>query len=36
MKPVEIISGLGGGGIKIKDAGAEFNYDMLDILYELL
>jgi hypothetical protein len=36
MRPVETIPGMGGRGIKENDGGSEFNYDIFDILYELL
>jgi hypothetical protein len=29
MRPVEIISGMEGGGIKENDGGGESNYDIL-------
>jgi hypothetical protein len=29
MRPFESIPGMGGGGIKEKDAGGEFKYDIL-------
>jgi hypothetical protein len=29
MRPVETISGVGGGRIKENDRGGEFNYDIL-------
>jgi hypothetical protein len=29
MRPVETVSGMGGGEIKENDGGREFNYDML-------
>jgi hypothetical protein len=29
MRPVEIIPGIGGMGIKDNDRGGEFNYDVL-------
>jgi hypothetical protein len=29
MRPVEMISGTEGGGIKKNDGGSEFNYDIL-------
>jgi hypothetical protein len=29
MRPVEIIPGIGGLGIKDNDRGGEFNYDVL-------
>jgi hypothetical protein len=29
MRPVETIPGMGGGGIKEKDGGGDFNYDIL-------
>jgi hypothetical protein len=33
VRPVETISGMGGGGIKENDGSDKFNYD---ILYKLL
>jgi hypothetical protein len=36
MRPVESIPGVERGGIKEKDGGDEFNYDIFDILQELL
>jgi hypothetical protein len=32
MRLVETISGMGGGGTKANDRGAEFSYDILDVL----
>jgi hypothetical protein len=32
MRPVETIPVMGGGRIKENDGGAEFNYDIFDIL----
>jgi hypothetical protein len=29
MRPVEIVPGMGGGGIKNKYGGSKFNYDIL-------
>jgi hypothetical protein len=36
MRPAETIPGMGGGRIKENDGGDEFNYDIFDILKELL
>jgi hypothetical protein len=37
VRPAERIPGLGvGGGIKENDGGGEFNYDVLDMLEELV
>jgi hypothetical protein len=29
MRPIEMIPGMGAGGIKESDGGGEFNYDIL-------
>jgi hypothetical protein len=29
VRPVEAVPGMGGAGIKEKDGGGEFNYDIL-------
>jgi hypothetical protein len=36
MRPAETIPGMGVGEIKVNDGGCEFNYDIFDILWELL
>jgi hypothetical protein len=32
IRPVETIAGMGGGEIKEKGGGGEFNYDIFEIL----